>query len=89
MLDVKDNAVRSGFDHLETIANLHFHRTPEEQLEAIGNVLESFGMDEEARNQLLVSVVEFIPEERRNAVGWVIMGFVAGLSSAAHASEPI
>lgn len=88
MVEVQGSAVAEGFKHLETIAALHFQRTPEEQMEAICLVLESFGMDEDARQQLQKTVYEFVPEDRRQtATGWVMMGFIAGLSTANHATE--
>jgi hypothetical protein len=87
MVEVQGSAVAEGFKHLETIASLHFHRSPEEQLEAIGLVLESYGLGEEAREQLLKTVMEFVPIERWQAVGWVVMGYMAGLATVQYASE--
>lgn len=87
MVDIQENAIEHGFRHLETIAQLHFDKPPAEQLEAVGLVLESFGLDEESRRQLIYSVDEFVPDERKSAVGWVIMGFIAGLSTAQNATE--
>lgn len=88
MLEVKDTSVEHGFKHLETIASLHYHKPAEEQVEAIANVLESFGMDEQARSELLERIANFVPEDRRKAAtGWLLMGFVAGVSASQNASE--
>lgn len=89
MLEVTDSSVEHGFKHLETIASLHFHKPAEEQVEAVANVLESFGMDEEARAQLLESLSSFIPKNRIQASGWMMMGFMAGVSAAQNALESV
>jgi hypothetical protein len=87
MLLVKENSVKDGFDHIETIAALHFHKPPQEQMEATSLVMESFGMDEEAKVALIKALDEFVPERLQQARGWVMMGFLAGLSAAQNGLE--
>lgn len=87
MLAVKENEVAAGFEHIQTLAALHFHKPPEEQYESIGLVMESFGMDEEAKEALTQQLNEFVPERLRQARGWVMMGFLAGLSAAQNVVE--
>lgn len=87
MMAVKDSAVAEGFKHLETIAALHFHRPPQEQMEAVTNVMASFGMDDEAIQTLVDNLGRIVPEEYWQARGWVMMGFIAGLSTAQNSTE--
>jgi hypothetical protein len=87
MAEVKESAIEYGFRHLDTISQLHHSKSPDEQLEAVSIVLESFGLDSESREQLIRTVGEFVPEGRKSATGWVLMGFIAGLSTAQNATE--
>jgi len=87
MVEIQENAIEHGFKHLETIAQLHHSKSAVEQLEAVTIVLESFGLDGESCEQLIRSVDEFVPEGRKSAQGWVLMGFIAGLSTAQNATE--
>lgn len=86
-MEVKEDAVKHAFTHLEDIASLHFHKPPEEQVEAMTLVMESFGMDEDAREKLIEELKEFVPKRMWHARGWLLMGFLAGLSAAQNASE--
>jgi hypothetical protein len=87
MLTVDDSAVTLGWDHMETLAALHFQKPPEEQMEAITLVMESFGMDESAKEALLARMDGFVPASHKWARGWLIMGFLAGLSAAQNAES--
>lgn len=86
MMEVREDSVKRAFEHLEALSSLHFHKSPDEQTEAMVTVMESFGMDEETREVLRDHVAEFIPQEGR-ARGWVLMGFLAGLSAAQNAVD--
>jgi hypothetical protein len=87
MVAVKESAIEYGFRHLDTISQLHHSKSPDEQLEAVSIVLESFGLDDESKSHLIQSVNDFVPEGRKTATGWVLMGFIAGLSCAQNATE--
>ena len=86
-MQITADSVQRGFEHLEILGSLHFHKPPEEQMEAMTLVLESYGMNEEARNKLIESLTGFVPHKLWQARGWVLMGFLAGLASASYA-EP-
>lgn len=87
ILEVTDSAVSKGFDHVDTLATLHYQKPSEEQMEAMTLVMESFGMNEEARDYLLTRLDTFVPERLAQARSWVIMGFLAGLSAAQNAES--
>lgn len=84
---ITDNDVGRGFDHLETIAAVHYGKSAEEYAEAIGTLSEFFGMDEEAQTYLLTRVSEFVPSTRSEAKSWVIIGFLIGMATAQYGSE--
>lgn len=86
-MEVRDDSVEHGFKHLETIAALHFHKPAEDQMEAMTTVMGSFGMDEEAITELIDQLAEFVPKRLWHARGWMLMGFVAGLSAAQNAID--
>lgn len=79
--------MKQGFDHMETLASLHFHKPAEENFEAMLLVLESLGMDEDARQQLNDCLIDFVPTKMWLARGWVMMGFMAGMLAAQNALE--
>jgi hypothetical protein len=71
MVAVKESAIEYGFRHLDTISQLHHSKSPDEQLEAVSIVLESFGLDDESKSHLIQSVNDFVPEGRKTATGCV------------------
>jgi hypothetical protein len=82
MLDISDDNVDFGFSHLETIASIHYGKSPEEYKESIEALAEYFGMDDAAQMRMLARVGEFVPESKRDARSWVIIGFLIGLATA-------
>lgn len=86
-MEVKEESIEQGFNHLETLAQLHFHKSPMEQMEAMTNVMASFGMDERAIVTLSEKLTSLVPDSHWAARGWVLIGYVAGLSTAQNAAE--
>lgn len=84
---ISDDDVAKGFDHLETIAAVHYGKSSEEYAEAIGTLSEFFGMNEEAQGYLLARVSDFVPSGREEAKPWVIIGFLIGMATAQYGSE--
>lgn len=82
-----DDDIAKGFDHLETIAAVHYGKSAEEYAEAIGNLSEFFGMDEIAQGYLLARVSDFVPTGREEAKPWVIIGFLIGMATAQYGSK--
>lgn len=84
---VSDEDIDKGFDHLETVTLLHYQKTHEEYWEAIKAFQEWLGMDEDARTALSERMKDFLPEGRKESIPYVIIGFMAGLSTAQYATE--
>lgn len=86
-MNITSDNVKRGFEHIELIGALHFQKSPDEQMEAMSLVMESYGMDETARAVLMESLMTFVPMKLWRARGWVMMGFLAGLATADNAES--
>lgn len=84
---VTDDHIAKGFEHLETIAAVHYGKNAEEYADAISALSEFFGLDSEAQAYLLERVRTFVPKSRASARSWVIIGFLIGLAAAQYGFE--
>lgn len=87
---ISEEHINAGFDQVETIARIHEEADEAAKFEAIKTYQEFLGLTDEASDQLIKRVREFIPasrEDRAKAEGWVYIGVVLGLSAASKALE--
>lgn len=84
---ITEEDIDDAFDHIETIARLHFAKEQEGKAEAMLAYEEFLGMTSDASNALIRRIQKFVPEERKEAVGWIYIGVTLGLSAANKAIE--
>ncbi len=84
-MPITEEHVSEAFDHLKTIASLHFQKEFSDQFEAIKNYGQYLGLTEEAFDELTAQTDSFVSVQR--ARGWVIIGFLIGLQTAVGSSE--
>jgi hypothetical protein len=88
-MQVTDDHIAKGFEHLETIAMVHYGKDSREYAEAISALSEFFGLDHSAQSYLIERVGDFVPDSRAAARSWVIIGFLIGMATAQHGIESI
>jgi hypothetical protein len=78
---IQDEHIAEAFQHFTVIAQLHGDEEAEDQFEAVKAYMEFLGLNEDAINELITQVKEFVPEALTRAHGWVIIGFLMGLTA--------
>lgn len=81
MTTVTPDDIQEGFAHLNRFAAIHYGTDPAEANEAIRTLAEYLGMDEEGLQELVSQANEYVPVSRNEAVRWVIMGFLIGMTT--------
>lgn len=84
-MQLGEQEVEYGFNHLRHIALLHYDKSVPEVIEAMNLVLEGLGMNAEGR-QALVNKAEVIALNPADASHFVL-GFIAALAAVQHGAE--
>jgi DNA mismatch repair protein MutH len=87
-MTVESSHVTGAFDHLKMMANLHHDKKNEDIYTAMQTYGLFLGMTEDAFEELTEQVVSFVPQRMRRASGWIIVGYLLGLTSAQRATQP-
>jgi len=81
MITVTPEDIQEGFAHLNRFAAIHYGTSPEEANAAVRTLAEYLGMDEDGIRELVNQAEEYVPASRNEAVRWVIMGFLIGMTT--------
>jgi hypothetical protein len=83
---IDSDSVDAAFSHLKEVALVHKGRMPDEVLEAIQLVMESFGVDEEAQTYVAHRISDYVPEKAVGR-GWMLLGVIIGLAMSNNSQE--
>lgn len=81
MVTVTPEDIQEGFAHLNRFAAIHYGSDPEAANQAIRTLAEYLGMDDSGIRELVNQAEEYVPPSRNEAVRWVIMGFLIGMTT--------
>lgn len=87
-MTLESSHVVEAFDHLKMMANLHHDKKTEDIYAAMQTYGLFLGMSEDAFDELTDQVVSFVPQRMSRASGWIIVGYLLGLTSAQRATQP-
>ena len=80
-----EQEVERGFEHLRTIALLHYDKPIPEVIEALNLVLEGLGLDESGRDKLIERTRQLASDPA--AASWIVLGVIAALTAVQHGAE--
>lgn len=81
MVEITPDDIRDGFAHLNNFASIHYGTPPAESFQAIKTLAEYLGMDDEGVMELVSQAQNYVPETHLEAVRWVIMGVLIGMTT--------